>query len=58
MVGVFKGAMIESEVEDVCKSIEEAFENYDSMQKEALVYGEQCLKAADNLAEDILKRVK
>ena len=58
MAGVFKGAMIESEVEDVCKSIEEAFENYDSLQKNAIVYGEQCLNAADNLADDILKRVK
>ena len=58
MAGVFEGAMIESEVEDVCKSIEEAFENYDSLQKNAVVYGEQCLNAADNLADDILKRVK
>ena len=58
MAGVFEGAMIESEVEDVCKSIEEAFENYDSLQKNAIVYGEQCLNAADNLADDILKRVK
>ena len=57
MAGVFKGAMIESEVEDVCKSIDEAFENYDPMQKKALVYGQQCLDAADDLAEDILKKV-
>jgi UDP-N-acetylglucosamine--N-acetylmuramyl-(pentapeptide) pyrophosphoryl-undecaprenol N-acetylglucosamine transferase len=58
MAGVFKGAMIESEVEDVYESIQEAFENYDSLQKNALVYGDQCLSAADNLAEDILKKVK
>ena len=58
MAGVFKGAMIESEVEDVCKSIDEAFENYDSLQKNAVVYGRQCASAADDLAEDILKRVK
>jgi UDP-N-acetylglucosamine--N-acetylmuramyl-(pentapeptide) pyrophosphoryl-undecaprenol N-acetylglucosamine transferase len=58
MAGVFKGAMIESEVENVYESIQEAFENYDSLQKNALVYGEQCLNAADDLAEDILKRVK
>ena len=58
MAGVFKGAMIESEVEDVYESIQEAFENYDSLQKNALVYGDQCLNAADNLAEDILKKVK
>jgi UDP-N-acetylglucosamine--N-acetylmuramyl-(pentapeptide) pyrophosphoryl-undecaprenol N-acetylglucosamine transferase len=58
MAGVFKGAMIESEVEDVCKSIDEAFKNYDSLQKNAVIYGEQCLNAADDLAEDILKRLK
>lgn len=57
MAGVFKGAMIESSVEDVYESIQEAFKNYDSMQEKALVYGEQCLNAADNLAEDILKKV-
>ena len=58
MAGVFKGAMIESTVEDVCKSIDEAFENYDSMQEKALVYGRQCMAAADDLADDILKKVK
>ena len=58
MAGVFKGAMIESSVEDVCESIDEAFKNYDSMQEKALVYGKQCMAAADDLAEDILKRVK
>lgn len=57
MAGVFKGAMIESEVENVCESIDEAFKNYDSMQKKALFYGEQCLNAADNLAEDILRQI-
>lgn len=57
MAGVFKGAIIESEVKDVCKSIDEAFKNYDSMQKRAIVYGKQCSEASDNLADDILKRV-
>ncbi len=58
MAGVFKGAMIESEVEDVCKSIEEAFENYDSLQKNALVYGKQCMEAGDYLADRMLKKVE
>jgi UDP-N-acetylglucosamine--N-acetylmuramyl-(pentapeptide) pyrophosphoryl-undecaprenol N-acetylglucosamine transferase len=58
MAGVFKGAMIESEVEDVCKSIDEAFENYDFLQKNALIYGRQCAEAADNLASDMLERLK
>ncbi len=58
MAGVFKGAMIESEVSDVCESIEEAFENYDSLQKNALIYGDQCMSAADDLADNILSRLK
>ena len=58
MAGVFEGAMIESEVGDVCESIDEAFKNYDSMQKKALIYGKQCMDAADDLADDILKKVK
>lgn len=58
MAGVYAGAMIESEVDDVCKSIDEAFKNYDSLQRNAQVYGNQCAQAADNLAESILKRVE
>lgn len=57
MAGVFKGAMIESEVGDVCESIDEAFANYDSLQKNALVYGRQCAEAADDLADRILKKL-
>lgn len=58
MAGVFKGAMIESEVEDVYESVQEAFRNYDSLRENALVYGEQCLNAADNLVEDMLKKLE
>ncbi len=58
MAGVFKGAMIESEVSDVCKSIDEAFKNYDSLQKNAIVYGRQCASAADDLADNILKKLE
>ena len=58
MAGVFKGAIIESEVSDVCKSIDEAFKNYDSLQKNALVYGKQCAEAADDLADRILKKLE
>ena len=58
MAGVYKGAMIESEVSDVCKSIDEAFKNYESLQKNAIIYGNQCAKAADDLATKMLKEVK
>lgn len=58
MAGVFKGAIIESEVKDVCKSIMEAFENYNSLKENAKIYGEQCFEAADVLADKILKKVE
>ena len=58
MAGVFKGAIIESEVSDVCQSIDEAFENYDSLRENALVYGRQCAQAADDLADRILKKLE
>lgn len=58
MAGIYKGAIIESEISDVCKSIDEAFENYDSLRENALVYGKQCLQAADNLAERMLKKLE
>ena len=58
MAGVYKGAMIESEVKDVCASIEEAFKNYESLQKNAIIYGNQCAEAADVLASKMLKEVK
>lgn len=57
IAGVFKGAIIESEVKDVCKSIDHAFRDYDALQGNAIYYGGQCLKAADELADDILKKV-
>ena len=58
MAGVFKGAIIESEVSDVCKSIEEAFENMDSLKENAVKYGKLCSDAADDLADRILKKVE
>lgn len=58
MAGVFKGAIIESEVEDVCKSIDEAFNNYDSLQQKARYYGDLCLDAADDLTNKILNELK
>lgn len=58
MAGVFKGAIIESEVSDVCKSIDEAFSDYDSIKENALVYGKLCSQAGDVLVDKMLKKVK
>ena len=58
MAGVYKGAMIESEIGDVCKSIEEAFANYDSMKKSNLIYADKCLNAGDELIDKMLKKLE
>lgn len=58
MAGVYKGAMIESEVSDVCESIDAAFKNYDSLQKNAVIYGNQCAEAADDLARKMIEELK
>ncbi len=58
MAGVFEGAIIESEIEDVSKAIDEAFANYDSLKQNSLKYGKLCSEAGCVLAEKILKEVK
>jgi UDP-N-acetylglucosamine--N-acetylmuramyl-(pentapeptide) pyrophosphoryl-undecaprenol N-acetylglucosamine transferase len=58
MAGVFKGAIIESEVADVCTSIDEAFENYGSLSENARHYGKLCSEAGDTLADKMLKKLE
>lgn len=58
MAGVYKGAIIESEVSDVCKSIEEAFDNYDSIKTNVLKYSDECLAAGDILADKMIKKIR
>ena len=58
MAGVYKGAIIESEVSDVCKSIEEAFDNYDSIKSNVLKYSDECLAAGDILADKMIKKIR
>lgn len=58
MAGVYKGAIIESEIEDVCKSIDEAFSNYDSIKENNLIYADKCLSAGDDLIDSILKKLE
>lgn len=58
IAGVFKGAIIESEVKDVYESIQLAFKDYNSLQKKSIFYAKECLEASDTLAEDILKKIK
>ena len=58
MAGVFKGAIIESEVSDVCKSIDEAFENYDCLKENSLVYAKLCSEAGEYLVDRMLEILK
>ena len=57
MAGVFKGAIVESSVDDVVKNVEYAFENYDSLKENTVKYGKLCLAASDNLADEMIKKV-
>lgn len=58
MAGVYKGAIIESEVTDVCRSIDEAFENMDSLRQNTHKYAELCTQAGNALAQKILKELE
>lgn len=58
MAGVFKGAIVESSVDDVVKNVQYAFDNYDSLSENTAKYAKLCLEASDVLADKMLKKVK
>lgn len=58
MEGVFKGAIVESSVDDVVKSIQYAFNNFDSLSKNTSKYAKLCLEASDDLADRMLKKLE
>lgn len=58
MAGVFKGAIVESSVDDVFENIMYTFDNYEIISKNASKYGRLCLEASDALADKIIKKVK
>lgn len=58
MAGVFKGAIVESSVEDVVKSVNYAFDNFDVLSENTAKYAKLCLEASDVLADKMLKKVK
>ena len=58
MAGVFKGAIIESEVGDISENLKKAFENIDSLKENALKYSTECRNASDDLVDRILKEIK
>ena len=58
MAGVFKGAIVESSVEDTVSSVQYAFENYGSLSENTSKYAKLCLEASDVLADKMLKKVR
>lgn len=53
LAAVFKGAVIESELENLEDILENAFTNIDQMKNNTIKYGEEVLKSADNIAKII-----
>lgn len=58
MAGVFKGAIIESSVDDVVKNVENAFANIDSLNESSVKYAKLCSEAGEVLADKILKKIE
>lgn len=57
MEGVFKGAIIESDLEHLNDNIFKAFDNLDDLKKHANIYAEEILNTKSLLAQKILKEV-
>lgn len=57
MAGVFKGAIVESSVDDVVKNVQYAFDNMDCLKENTLKYSKLCMEAGDVLADKMLKKV-
>lgn len=55
---VFKGAVLESELEDIETVIGEAFKNIKEMQLKSWKYGEKVLKSSDKIAKIIYEKIK
>lgn len=58
LAAVFKGAVLESELDDLQEVIENAFSNIESMKQIAANYGVDVLKSSDKIARIICNRAK
>ena len=54
IAGIFKGAILESSMEDTNETILSAFENYESLKNSADMYAEMLLDAKPSLAQKII----
>jgi UDP-N-acetylglucosamine--N-acetylmuramyl-(pentapeptide) pyrophosphoryl-undecaprenol N-acetylglucosamine transferase len=58
LAAVFKGAVLESELENLEDVLEDTFVNMDEMKQKAIKYGEEVLKSSDKIARIICARLK
>ena len=58
MAGIYEGAIIESEIEDVCENIKKVFDQYDVIMENNSKYADECLNAGNILVEKMLKSLK
>lgn len=58
MAGVFKGAIIESDLDSLNDNIFRAFDEFDELKKNAVKYAKESLETKSNLAQKIIDVVK
>lgn len=58
LAAVFKGAVLESELDNLEDVLENAFANMDEMKRNSVRYGEEVLKSSDKIAKIICARVE
>ncbi len=58
MAGVFKGAIIESDIDSLNDNIFRAFDEFDELKKNAVKYSKESLETKSNLAQKIIDVVK
>lgn len=58
MSNVFKGAMVESELDDLDKTVNEFLDNIDKTKDKASNYGKDVLESSDKIAKIIYEKVK
>ena len=58
MAGVFKGAIIESDIDNLNDNIFKAFDEFDELKKNAIKYAKESLETKSNLAQKIIDVVK
>ena len=54
IAGIFKGAILETDIEDANETILSAFDNYDSMKNSADMYAKDLLDSKYGLAQKII----